>query len=283
MKRITIASGKGGTGKTFLSTNLFRTMEAEGLKVAMVDCDAEVPNDSVFIRRARLSSWKTEVVKAEIDREKCTYCGRCAEACRFNAITCVPSAKYVKIMTDICHGCGVCGFVCPEQAIVENTKCVGEVTGYGDGESPALFEARTYEGQNTPVPVIRHAIKMAETSGVDYLILDAPPGCSCPFVNTVMGADLVILITEPTPFGLSDLKHTVAVLRQLKKSFHVVINRADLGDGSMKAYLKEEKISLLAEIPYAQSIASCYACGEIAVEQNEAMKRLFVNLMKRIV
>ena len=283
MKKISIASGKGGTGKTFLSTNLFRTMESEGLNVAMVDCDAEVPNDAVFIDRDRVVKWKTDVVKAVIDPEKCVYCGKCAEACSFNAITCVPAAKYVKVMTDICHGCGVCMYVCPQKAISEGSKSIGEVTGYGSEGHPVLFEARTYEGQNTPVPVIRQAIRKAENARADYLLLDAPPGCSCPFVNTVMDADLVILITEPTPFGLSDLKHTVDVLRRLKKDFQVVINRADIGDSRLKTYLKEEGIPLLAEIPYSEKIASSYARGIVAVDENESMKELFRNLMKKII
>lgn len=283
MIKIAIASGKGGTGKTFLSTNLFVVMRQSGFHVAMVDCDAEVPNAFVFVGGKPVEVWKTKVLCPEIDVARCALCGICADHCTFNAITCIPGAGYIRVQPDLCHGCGACLFACPRHAVTKAWKVVGKVTAYGDGNCPQFFEARMKEGERSPVPVIRDAIRRGERSGADYLLLDAPPGCSCPFVNTVADAGFVLLVSEPTPFGLSDLKHTVEVLRRLHKPFGVVVNRADIGDGTMKEWLRSEEIALLAEIPYSGRIASIYAKGGLAVEEDPEMEKLFANLMKRIV
>lgn len=281
--KIAIASGKGGTGKTFLSTNLFATMKHSGLDAVLVDCDAEVPNASVFIRGELIEAWPTRLLCPRIDASKCAFCTACSESCSFHAITCIPAAKYIKVLPDLCHGCGACLLECPHGAVQKDWKTVGKVSAYGENNRPALFEARLDEGQHSPVPVIREAIKRAETTGADYLILDAPPGCSCPFVSTVTDADLVLLITEPTPFGLSDLKHTVEVLRRIDKPFGVIINRAGLGDESMKQWLQAEGISLLAEIPYSEQIASHYAGGELAVQTDTEMQELFNHITQSII
>ena len=283
MMRIAVASGKGGTGKTFLSTNLFRTMRNAGLQVAIVDCDAEVPNASLFVRQEYMEAWDTRMFCPEIDREQCMFCGNCMDNCHFHAITCIPGVRYIKVMDDICHGCKVCMHLCPARAISEGWKTIGKVTAYGNAGKVQLLEARICEGGHTPVPVLRDAIDKGMKSGNDYLILDAPPGCSCPFVNTVMDADIVILVTEPTPFGLSDLKHTVDVLRQLDKKFGVVINRADMGDRHVHEYLKAEHIPLLAEIPYLDEVASLYSKGELVVDTMPALQALFIGLMKEII
>ena len=231
--KIAVASGKGGTGKTFFATNLFRIMQQNGLRTALVDCDAEVPNDAVFFQGTKLMTWDTQMLCPQIDPAVCTFCGACADHCHFHAITCIPAARYIKILPDLCHGCSSCLYDCHVGAIRKAYKTIGQVTAYRTGTAvPDLFEARLKEGEHSPVSIIRQAVSKAEEWDYDYLILDAPPGCSCPFVNTVMDADHVILVTEPTPFGLSDLRHTVQVLRQLGKSFAVVINRSDLGSSA---------------------------------------------------
>ena len=280
MKQFAIASGKGGTGKTFLATHLFAAMEQSGFSVTLVDCDAEVPNDSLFIKEKVRKVWSAKVLCPEINVDQCVYCGRCAEACHFHAITCIPGAHYIKVMPDLCHGCSACIYQCAQRAISPSSKEVGKVTVYGD--LPRLVEARLNEGQHSPVPVIREALLRAYTGGADYLLLDAPPGCSCPFVNTVMEADEVILVTEPTPFGLNDLKNTVEVLRQLKKSFGVVINRSDLGDAALKQYLTAQRIPLWAEIPYSEEVAHRYSRGELDLNADAALKQVFMNLVKQL-
>lgn len=280
--KIAVASGKGGTGKTFLSTNLFAVMKQSGCRVVLTDCDADVPNASIFLKGETLQTWTTKTLCPKIDLSACTFCALCADNCSYNAINCVPSAKYIKVEPEFCHGCGACLVECPHHAVTEAWKTIGTVTAYGTDNCPQLFEARIREGERSSVPVLREAIRRSEETDAEYLILDAPPGCSCPFVNTIMDADMVILVTEPTPFGLSDLKHTVEVLRRLNKPFRVVINRADLGDGQMKEWLANGQIELLAEIPYSENIATLYAKGELTVEREPEIKQLFTNLMKRI-
>ena len=279
--KIAIASGKGGTGKTFLTTNLFHVMRTRGQRVAIVDCDAEVPNAQLFVRGEEREHWAVKALCPEVVREVCTLCGECARGCAFHAITCIPAVGYIKILADLCHGCGACLVECPERAIREGWKELGRVTRYACGEDQ-LFEARINEGQHSPVGIIRDAIRRAEETSAEYILLDAPPGCSCPFVHTVKDADRVVLITEPTPFGLSDLRHTVAVLRQIGKPFGVVINRADLGDGSLREWLLEEKIPLLAELPYSAEIATRYACGEVAAEHDSRWYTMMEGIAQKL-
>lgn len=280
--KIVIASGKGGTGKTFLSTNLFKTMEDSGLSPVLVDCDAEVPNASIFIQGEALASWGTHIFCPEIDTKKCTRCGACQSYCTFHAITCIPAMKYIHLSADLCHGCEACLYACPSEAIKTGQKEVGIVTSFGTNGKVRLFEARIHEGQRSGVPVIREAIQKAVKSHSRYVILDAPPGCSCPFVNTVYDADLVILITEPTPFGLNDLKQTIEVLRELKKDFCVVINRGDLGNSQLESFLQQEDIPILVKIPYSKEIAETYASGKLAVEELPEIKIVFRQLMERV-
>lgn len=280
--RIVIASGKGGTGKTFLSTNLFRTMELAGFNPVLVDCDAEVPNDSIFIKRDLQQYSETAMFCPEIAADKCTYCNKCQEYCTFHAITCVPAMKYIHLSADLCHGCEACVHACQEGAILRGQKIIGKVSAFGNNNYTQLVEARIYEGQRSGVPVIRDAIEKGRLATIDHLILDAPPGCSCPFVNTVLGADLVILVTEPTPFGLSDLKQTIEVLRDLQQKFCVVINRSDLGNKEMGKYLEKEQIPILANIPFSRSLANFYAQGKLAVEEDVHLADLFKQLMQRV-
>ena len=282
MRKIAVASGKGGTGKTFLTTGLFALMEHSGRSAVLVDCDAEVPNASVFVHGEEIGVRETRVLCPVVNPSKCVFCGKCAAVCRFNAVSCIPAAKYIKISEDLCHGCGACLYECGSNAIEKAYKTVGKATAYGKNGRIRIVEARIKTGEHSPVPVIREAIGYAEESGAEVLLLDAPPGCSCPFVNTVTEADEVILVSEPTPFGLSDLKHTVEVLRKLGKPFCAVINRADLGDGKMKAWLAAENIPLVAEIPYSQHIAELYSGGKIAAVEDPALKEIFENLLKRI-
>ncbi|EJW96763.1 Cobyrinic acid a,c-diamide synthase [gut metagenome] len=282
MLKVAIASGKGGTGKTFVTTNLYRVMKAAGRLVGVVDCDAEVPNAGLFLKGQRKATWPVEVFCPVFDADRCTYCGECASVCHFHAITCIPALRYLKILPDGCHSCEGCSRFCPFGALSAGTKRVGEVTAYGDGDAVFLYEARLQEGAHSPVPVIREAIRRAVTANWEILLLDAPPGCACPFVHTVKDADLVILVTEPTPFGLSDLKHTIMVLQQLHKPFGVVVNRADLGDEKLQQYLAEEGIPLWAVLPYDPSVAVTYSKGALAVDHHASFCHQFECLMQKV-
>ena len=282
--KVAIASGKGGTGKTFISTNLFATLEQSGFVPVIVDCDAEVPNDHLFFKGTGQCIHTTKNLCPDLDSTACTFCRSCVEFCSYNAIVCIPSVHYIKLMDDLCHGCGACLHACKEGAIQEHFKVTGEVTAYSrhDDSHPFLYEAKLKEGEHSPVPVIKDAIKIAGTNPYDFMILDAPPGCSCPFVTTVSEADYVLLVTEPTPFGLSDLKHTVTVLRTVGKPFSVVINRSDLGNGEMKNWLTKEGIDVLLEFQYSEEIASIYASGDLVVNKSDNLIEQFKLLKDKL-
>jgi len=259
--KIAIASGKGGTGKTFISTNLFNVLQKRDFNIALVDCDAEEPNDREFIRgELRISQKVTQKVPV-IDESKCTYCGKCKEYCNYNAIFFLKDTKMIKVLDELCHGCGACSVACGDNAIVEKDDILGSVNQYGVSKNSALIEARMNVGIYSPVNVIKSAIK--EANGFDIILLDSPPGTSCPFIQTVATADYVVLVTEPTPFGLSDLMQSVDTLKSMEKSCGVIINRADLGNKDIYDYLQLENIPLLMTVPFDKKIAVSYSNGEL--------------------
>ncbi|MDD2477189.1 MAG: ATP-binding protein [Dysgonamonadaceae bacterium] len=280
--RIAVASGKGGTGKTFVATNLFKVMEHMGYQITLVDCDAEVPNDALFFDYSDKEKFSVKSFIPFIQEDKCTYCGACADICHYHAITCIPSVSFIKLMDDACHSCHACEYVCREGAIEPEWRNVGKITVYFRDGQLKLIEGKVNIKQNSPVLVIDKIIDQAIKLKRDYLILDAPPGCSCPFVHTVLQADYVILVTEPTPFGLSDIKQTIEVLRSLNISFGVLVNRADIGLKDWKDYLKKENIEILSEIPYSQKIATEYSSGNLVVDKIPDMVPIFEEILQKI-
>lgn len=279
--KIAIASGKGGTGKTLVSTNLFYLLAGDSVPFTLVDCDAEEPNDLLFFRGDREGVFKVAQRVPVIDTDKCTFCGRCKEYCHYNAIFLVPSAGVIRVMEELCHGCGACSVACRDGAITEKEVSLGTVSRYRIAEHASLVEARVDVGVYSPVPVIKAAIGAAGEEGV--LLFDAPPGTSCPFIQTVSHADFVVLVTEPTPFGLSDLRQSVETLKVLGKSCGVIVNRAGLGDREIYGYLKEEGIPLLMEIPFDKKIAWHYASGRLIVAEDPAWNAQFRTLWKTII
>ncbi len=261
--RIAIASGKGGTGKTLLSTSLFHMLQQQHAKVTLVDCDAEEPNDMLFFSGKMRKSVAVKQWVPVIDESKCTFCGLCHDYCNYNAIFILPPAKVIKVIEDLCHGCGACAVACSFEAITGKEISLGNVIHYEISESSNIVESRVRAGIYSPVSVIRKAIK--ESGNEHIVLLDAPPGTSCPFIHTVYGADYVILVTEPTPFGLSDLKQSVETLRTMSKPCGVIVNKGGLGDRQVYSYLMDENIPLLMEIPFDRKIASSYARGDIRV------------------
>ena len=259
--KIAIASGKGGTGKTFISTNLFNVLQKRDFNIALVDCDAEEPNDREFIRAELQISHNVTQKVPVIDESKCSYCGKCKEYCNYNAIFFLKDTKMIKVLDELCHGCGACSVACGDNAIVEKDDILGSVNQYGVSTNSALIEARMNVGVYSPVNVIKSAIK--EANGFDIILLDSPPGTSCPFIQTVATADYVVLVTEPTPFGLSDLMQSVDTLKSMDKSCGVIINRADLGNKDIYDYLQLENIPLLMTVPFDKKIAVSYSNGEL--------------------
>lgn len=278
--KIAIASGKGGTGKTLIATNLFWTLQKQQIPVTLVDCDAEEPNVAEFIHEEPYEQWEVTQNIPVIDPGKCLFCGKCYEYCNYSAIFYLPESKIIRLFEELCHDCGACSIACSFGAITEKKKKRGSVS-YAYINSHALVVSGTTEvGVASPVPIIKKAINEAEGNG--FIILDSPPGISCPFIATAHRADYVVLVTEPTPFGLNDLKLTVETLKCLKKPFGVIVNRAGLGDTAVYSYLQSNKIELLAEIPMDRDIARIYSEGGLLVEESPKYRDAFYKLYKKL-
>jgi MinD superfamily P-loop ATPase len=278
--KIAIASGKGGTGKTLIATSMFYAIQEHYKNSVLVDCDAEEPNSVLFFRANLQKSVEVVQKVPVIDTDKCTFCGKCHDYCAYNAIFIIPPSRIIKVIDELCHGCGACSVACEYGAITEKDMEVGQVNIFVSDEGLNIIEARMKNGVMTPVPVIKAAHK--QTVEKDIVIMDSPPGTSCPFIQTVVEADYVILVTEPTPFGLSDLKQSVNTLKTMNKKYGVIINRAGLGDKKIFDYLKSEDIDLLAEIPFDKEIAVLYSNGNIVAAHNDKIKILFANLFESI-
>lgn len=278
--KIAIASGKGGTGKTFVATNLFWVAQQANESVTLVDCDAEEPNVAEFFSGRKRFSREVFQHVPVIDPEKCTSCGKCYEYCTYNAIVFLPQNGFIKVIPDLCHDCGACSYACKEGAITEEPKLLGKVTTFSCNGNARLIESRSEVGVYSPVSVIKEAIR--ETDPQKLTLMDSPPGISCPFIATIDQSDFVILVTEPTPFGLHDLKLSVETVQKLRKPLGVVINRAGLGNQQMYRWLEETRIPLLLEIPFDKNIARVYSEGKILAKEDSAYEEIFWNLLKRI-
>jgi MinD superfamily P-loop ATPase len=262
--KIAIASGKGGTGKTTVAVNLtYMISQFITPKVMLVDCDVEEPNDLLFFDSAKLvQSEDVEQMVPKIDTTACTFCMRCRDYCEFNAITLVQQKQIAHIDSDLCHSCGACLVACKYGAITEFPVKTGSVQQYKTGIGNGLTEGRLTIGSPMQTQVIRTVKqKISETNKV--VIYDAPPGTSCPVVETLSDADYVILVTEPTPFVLYDLKLTLQLVKELGKPVGVVINKSGLGNDETYKYLRRENIDIIGEIPFSKSYAAKYAIGAI--------------------
>jgi MinD superfamily P-loop ATPase len=275
---ITIASGKGGTGKTTIATNLAAALEEP---VQLLDCDVEEPNAHLFLKPEIQRSYEFQLEVPEIDLEKCTFCGKCQEICQFNAIAILPEMALT--FPELCHSCGGCFLVCPENAVKSRTRSIGVVE-VGYRKNIRFVHGRLRVGEAMAPPLIRRVKAEAEPNGL--IIIDAPPGTSCPVVATLWGSDAVLLVTEPTPFGLHDLELAVGAVRELQLPMGLVINRADLGDRRVHDYAARENIPILLEIPFDREVAKIYAQGGLLVEKlpqwRGLMKTLFTNLNKAV-
>lgn len=281
--KIAIASGKGGTGKTLVATNLFNTIKKQQ-RVLLIDCDSEEPNDQQFIKGNLTEEQIITQNIPVINEEKCSYCGKCQQFCTYHAIIVLPDLRKIKVIEDLCHSCGACSYSCKFGAITEKGKVIGTITKYEVDENSSLLESRSEIGVYSSVPLIKEAIKDANNDPI--IILDSPPGTSCPFIATVEKADYVVLVTEPTPFGLNDLKLSVDVLKELKKKFGVIINRSDIGDESVNKYLEENNIQQLGKIPFDRKIAEKYSEGNLITddssEYNQTFKELFNSIKEQV-
>jgi MinD superfamily P-loop ATPase len=278
---IAVSSGKGGTGKTTVATNLAVTAAGGGRTVAYLDCDVEEPNGALFLKPRVTETRPVTVSIPKVDVAKCTGCGRCGEICQYSAI--VPMKGNVLVFPELCHGCGGCWLVCPTGAIAESHRQTGRLE-RGMAGCVHCVQGLLNVGEAMSPPVIA-AVKDAAPD-VDVLVVDSPPGTSCPVIESVRGSDVVLLVAEPTPFGLNDLTLAVEMVRALRLPFAAVINRADVGDGRTKDYCRREGIDVLAEIPDDRRVAEAYSRGEMACEAvpgyGQVYGRLLAELEKRV-
>lgn len=277
---VAVASGKGGTGKTTVSTNLAFSSDN---KVQLLDCDVEEPNAHIFIKPDIDDIRNVCVPVPEIIDEKCSLCGKCQDVCEYNAIAVIPSKGETKgkvlVFPELCHGCGACAYLCPEKCINEVPRPVG-VLESGKKEHISFSHGKLNIGEAMAPPLIREVKKRI---GHDTtVIIDAPPGTSCPVITSIEGTDFCILVTEPTPFGLNDLKLAVEVLKDMDIPFGVVVNRSDLGDGKTADYCRENEIPVLMEIPFDKNIAAAYSRGVPIVEEFPEYRDKFRELLSNI-
>jgi len=273
---VSVASGKGGTGKTLVATSLALSLRGKD-NVQLLDCDVEEPNDHVFLKPDITRSEAVSIPVPKVDEEKCTYCGKCAEVCAYKAIAVLK--EKVLIFPELCHGCGACSYLCPESAISEEGKEIGVVElGHSDGMEFA--HGRLSIGEAMAVPIIRRVKEHTSSKGT--VIIDVSPGTSCPVVEAVKDSDFCLLVTEPTPFGLNDLILAVEAVRKLNIPCGVVLNRAGVGDRKVEEYCRRENIPILLTIPLDTEIASFYSRGIPLVEGRPEWRQSFLKLLGEI-
>ncbi len=257
--KIVIASGKGGTGKTTLAVNLAVALAGEG-SVGLLDCDVEEPNCHLYLKPLFDVTESVGTRVPAVDGEACTGCGLCARACEFHALLALPGVPL--LLPELCHACGVCSYVCPEEAISETYREIGLI---GAGEVSGLYLrwGRLHIGEARSTPIIRAVKDLVMAPYLDTVIIDAPPGVACPVVETLRDADFAVLVTEPTPFGLHDLKLAVQTAREMSIPCGVVVNRAGIGDNRVNDFCTSEGVPILLEIPADRHIAEACSRGEV--------------------
>ncbi len=252
---ISIASGKGGTGKTTIATSLALYLA----NARFLDCDVEEPNAHIFLKPEKDEVISVGIPVPEVDESKCSYCGKCAEVCEFNAVVVIKNK--VLVFPELCHGCGACAYFCPDKAIKEVDREIGVIE-KGKCGGISFSHGVLNIGEPMAPPLIRRVKSLIQkTDKLIDVIIDASPGTSCPVVEAVNDSDFCILVTEPTPFGLNDLRLAVEMVRKLEIPFGVVINCADIGDKEVEEFCKNENIPILMTIPWDRKIAEAYSTG----------------------
>jgi len=273
---ISVASGKGGTGKTLVATSLALSLKGKG-KVQLLDCDVEEPNAHIFLRSTTNQSQPVFLPIPKVDETKCTYCGKCAEVCAYNAIAVIK--QKVLVFPELCHGCGACSYLCTESAITEEGREIGVVE-TGSLGNIEFIQGRLAIGEPMAPPIIREVKRHIDPT--KEVIIDVSPGTSCPVVEAVKDSDFCLLVTEPTPFGLNDLSLAVEVMRKLGILCGVVINRVGIGDGKVEQYCHEQGIPILLKIPLDRKIATLYSKGISLIEGMPRWRKAFLRLFQDI-
>jgi MinD superfamily P-loop ATPase len=272
---ISIASGKGGTGKTTIAVNLALSLPKG--TVQLIDCDVEEPNSHLFLSPTTHQVTSVGIPVPRIDESKCTYCGKCAKVCEYHAIAVI--LKNVLVFDELCHGCGACSYLCPENAIFEVEREIGIVQ-EGNANGINFVNGVLNIGEPMASPLIRRVKQKVQKERI--VILDAPPGTACPVIESVKGSDFCLLVTEPTPFGLNDLELAVGMLEKLGIPKGVVVNKADIGDRGAWDYCQSKNIPILMEIPMDRKIAESYSKGISMVAENPSYIPQFLNLIEKV-
>jgi len=274
---IAVASGKGGTGKTTVATNLAAAAGDMGRQVQVLDCDVEAPNAHLFLKPEIERRETVGVPVPDVDESQCTACGECGSICQYSAIVSLKTKPLV--FPELCHGCGGCTLVCPTGAITERPREVGVVE-LGRAGGVEFVGGRLRIGEAMAPPLIRGVKAHARAEAT--VIIDAPPGTSCPVIEAVKDADFVLLVTEPTPFGLNDLVIAVDTVRKLGLPFAVAVNRAVPGRTAVRDYCAKERIEILAELPDDRRVAEAYSRGELASRALPEFASRFQTMMEQI-
>lgn len=281
--RIAVASGKGGTGKTLVSTSLAWLLAQQGYPITYVDADVEEPNGHLFLHPELSDFQRYARPVPKLRGETCSGCGECQSFCQFNAIMAL--ADRILLFPELCSSCGGCVLACRERALIEEAREIGGIetgTACTETQCPIRFLAATLDvGEARAVPLIRGLLERVEDRGI--VLIDAPPGTSCSVIEIVKDADLVVLITEPTPFGLHDLELAVEMSRALGKRVVAVVNRSDLGHDGVRQFLAWREIEVAAEIPFRPEVAEAYARGEIAAAVSPELRGLLSPLGGRLI
>ncbi len=271
---IAIASGKGGTGKTTIATNLAYTIAKMGEQVQYLDCDVEEPNGHIFLKPDIVKTNAVTVEVPKVDLAKCTGCGKCGEICQYSAIVHLKEDNVITF-EPLCHSCGGCMYVCPAEAITPKPLQIGEIE-FGKSGDVDFVSGRLQIGHVRTPSLIKEVKKHIKDDAL--AIVDVPPGTSCPVVEAVKGSDFVLLVTEPTPFGLNDLKLAVGLIREMELPFAVAINRYGIGDEEVEKYCESENIEIALKLADDRRIAEAYSVGKMIVGTLEEYKEQFFKL-----
>jgi len=270
---LSIASGKGGTGKTTVATNIALSIK----NVQFIDCDVEEPNANIFLNANINELEEVKIVYPEINQNKCNYCGKCSEFCAYNAIAVVK--RKVLVFPELCHSCKGCEIVCPKNAVNWNNRSIGLIQ-KGQTDSIEFYQGLLNEGEMQAIPLIKSLKNKVNKN--KNVIIDSPPGTSCPVIESIEGSDYCILVTEPTPFGFHDLKLAIEVVKDMAIPFGIIINRDGIGYKKIEEYCQKENIKILLKIPERKKIAYLYSKGVSISSQSYEWHEMFGQVFDKI-